>query len=254
MELDGRIRRRIEKISGLPFELFPDEGVRVRVSEARTNKPKNRLLAQRVIGKNGVLITGIPRVVEAVRECAESMTPWELFSPLGLAEMKRSLSPEDTAYLDETYSFEFALTETDKFHPVSSRYRVVPLRKKDIPPMQYNLRMAERRSFEVDDFIWAFACYHKDSAIPAKRLPEYGPQCASVAVILWQDDDVAGFGVGTEESLQGKGYALATVSAATQWILDQNAVAWYGAYANNTPSLRIARRLGFSLVYSSFVA
>lgn len=252
--MDYRICNRIEKVAGFPLQTFPDEGVCVRVSNARTDEPKNRLLAQRVTGHNGVLVTGIPRVVKAVSDCTESMTVWELFSPLGLAEIKRSLPPADAECLDETYSQNFFLIGNEEFRPVSSQHKVAVLRKKDIPSKQYDLRMGERRSSETGDFILAFACYHNEPNIPATWLPEWGPLCASVAVIIWKDDGVAEFGVGTEELLRGQGYAIAVVSAATQWILGQDAVAWYGSYSNNIPSLRIARRLGFSLVSQSFRA
>lgn len=100
MKLDYRIRERIENAAGLPLQIFPDEGVCVRVSDTRTDEPKNRLLAQRVAGQNGVLVTGIPRVVRAVSDCAESMTSWELLSPLGLAEIKQLLVPTDAECLD----------------------------------------------------------------------------------------------------------------------------------------------------------
>ncbi|OGO35564.1 MAG: hypothetical protein A2147_04595 [Chloroflexi bacterium RBG_16_57_8] len=63
MDMDPRIRSWIENAAGLPLQAIPDEGVCVRVSDARTDEPKNRLLAQRVIGKNGVLLTGIPRTM-----------------------------------------------------------------------------------------------------------------------------------------------------------------------------------------------
>ncbi len=114
--------------------------------------------------------------------------------------------------------------------------------------------MAERRSFERDDFTWAFTCYHEDPNVKPDRLGWFGPRCASIAIIIWVNDDIAGFGVGTEKALEGQGYALAAVSAATQWVLDQGAIAWYGAYSDNIPSLRIARRLGFSLFHSSLRA
>ena len=254
LKVDNRIRKRIENTAGLSYQTFPDEGVCARVSDARTDEPKNRLLAQRVAGQNGVLVTGIPRVVRAVSDCVESMTSWELFSPLGIAEIKRLLPLSDAECLDETYGFDFVLTEREKFRPVISRHEVVALRKKDIPSVQYDLRMGERRSSETDDFIWAFGCYHKDHEVPATWLPEFGPLCASIAVVIWEDDDIAGFGVGTEELLRGQGYGIAAVSADTQWVLEQKAIAWYGAYENNIPSLRIAKRLGFSLVYSSFKA
>jgi RimJ/RimL family protein N-acetyltransferase len=252
--MDDRIRKWIENIAGLPLQIFPDEGVRVRVSDARTDEPKNRLLALEVVGKNGVLVTGTPRIVKAVKDCAESMTGVELFSPLGLAEIKRLLPPADAESLDEAWGLNYFLSEREKFRPVISRHKVITLKKKDIPVGDEDLRMGERRSSETNDFIWAFACYHNNSNIPAVTVPEYSPNCASVAVVFWKGDDVAGFGVGTEEKLQGQGYGLAVVSAATQFVLEQGGVAWYGAYANNIPSLRIPRRLGYKLVYSSFGA
>lgn len=253
--MDYRIRKRIEKTSGFPFQMFPDDDVCVRVSDARTDEPKNRLLIERVIGKNGVLVTGIPRIVNTVKNFVESMTSWELFSPLGHAEIKRLLSPADAEYFDETYGFDFILTENKNFCPVKSQHKVIALMKKDIPTEQYDLRMAERRPSEIDDFIWAFACYHNKPYMTATELASFGSNCASIAVVIWEgDEDIAGFGVWTEELLRGQGYALAVVSVATQWILEQGAIAWYGAYSNNIPSLRIARRLGFSLVYQSFRA
>ncbi len=64
--MDSKIRGWVENAAGVPLRLFPDEGVRLRVSDARRDVPKNRLLAQRVTGKNRVLVTAIPRIVEAV--------------------------------------------------------------------------------------------------------------------------------------------------------------------------------------------
>jgi len=252
--MNDRIAKWIESAAGLPFREFPQDGVLVHVSGTRTDEPKNRLLAQRMTEKNGVLITGIPRVVEAIKECAESMTGWELFSPFGLAEIKRALPPEDAKHLDKTYGFDFFLTDRENFHAVKPRHKVIPLHKIDIPCGAEKLRMGERRSTEKDDFTWAFACYHSDPNVPATVLPEYGRRCASVAAIIWRSDGLAGFGVVTEEALRGQGYALDVVSVGTQFILDQGGVAWYGAYADNIPSLRIPQRLGYSLVYSSFRA
>ncbi|MFA5308500.1 MAG: hypothetical protein WC370_03320 [Dehalococcoidales bacterium] len=224
------------------------------MSGARTDKPKNRLLVQRITGNSGILVTGIPRIVTAVKDCAESLTDRELFSPFGLAAIKRALPSADAASLDEMYGLDYFLTEREKFRPVKPRHDVAALKKKDIPAGDYALRLGERRSSETGDFTWAFACYHNDPTVPAALLPEYGPRCASVAVIFWRGDDVAGFGVATEGPLRGQGYALDVVAAGTLFILDQGGIAWYGAYANNIPSLRIAGRLGFSPVHSSFSA
>ncbi|HEY91359.1 MAG TPA: GNAT family N-acetyltransferase [Dehalococcoidia bacterium] len=255
MKPDCRACRQIEKDAGFSLQTFPDEGVCVRVSDMRTDEPKNRLFVQQVTGKNGVLVTGIPRIVSAASDCAQSMTDRELFSPLGLAEMKRVLPPADAAYLDSTYALDFVLTRHERFHAAWLDYRAVALGRKDIPTEQHDLRMAERRPSETDDFTWAFACYHDEPDVPAKRLAQFGFRCASIAVMMWNgSEDIAVLGVETEEALRGQGYGLAAVSAATQWILEQGAVAWYGAYTDNIASLRIARRLGFSPVCQSFRA
>jgi RimJ/RimL family protein N-acetyltransferase len=66
--------------------------------------------------------------------------------------------------------------------------------------------------------------------------------------VIWKEGPVASYGVGTDPACRSRGYGLTVVSAATRWILDQDQIAVYGAYANNIPSLRIARRLGFAFV------
>lgn len=253
--MDYRIRKRIEDGAGFSLETFPNEGVCIRVSDVHTDEPKNRLQSQQVAGKNGVLITGIPRIVRAVSDCVQSMTSWELFSSLGIEEIKRVLAPADAEYLDETYGLDFILAEHERFRPAGLEHKVVTFGKEAIPSEQYDQRMAERRSSETDDFVWAFACYHDDPSVPTNDLAPYGPRCASIAVVMWNGgEDIATLGVKTEEALQGQGYGLAVVSAATQWILNQGAVALYGVYADNIPSLRIARRLGFSVISRQFGA
>jgi len=253
--MDYRVQKRLENTAGVPLQTFPDEGVLVCESAARTDEPKNRVLVQRVDSKNGVLVTGIPRIAKVVAACAQSMTSWELFSPLGLAEMRRALSQADAEHLDQTYGFDFVLAEHERFRPARPQHKAIALTRKDIPFEQFTLRMAERRPSETDDFTWAFACYHDDPSVPATELAPFGPCCASIAIVIWKgSEDIATYGVGTEEALQGQGYGLAAVSAATQFILDQGAVAWYEAYADNIRSLRIARRLGFSLACQTFGA
>lgn len=251
--MDDRIRRRIKEATGLPSEAFPDQGVKVSVSSARTDRPKNRLLVQRLTGKNGILVTGIPRVLQDISGCVGTMTGWELFSPLGIAEVRRRLSPDDARSLDEAYGLDFYIAKREEFRPFESQHEVVALSRKDVPRSQYDLRLSERRSFETGDFVWAFACFDQEP-FAAKSLSLFGARCASIAIIIWENDGLAGFGVETEESLRGKGYALAVVSEATKWVLGQDAMPWYGAHSTNIPSLRIARRLGFSLCSSSFRA
>jgi len=183
------------------------------------------------------------------------MTPWEIFSPLGAAEIKRMLGNKaeilDRFYI---YGFDYILTNSRDFHPAETQHTPVALTKKDIPPEQFDLRMSERRQPVSEDFIWAFACYHSDPDVTATELAAFGLRCASIAIIIWKPGPVATYGVWTEEACRGQGYGLAAVSAATKWILEQGAAALYGAYANNIPSLRIARRLGFALVHQEMGA
>jgi RimJ/RimL family protein N-acetyltransferase len=255
MDIDLRIIQRIERTSGLPFGEFPEQGVLLRCSEARTDESKNRLLVERVTGKDGVLVTGIPNIIDSIKDSVESMTDRELFSPLGIAELSRLLSPGDVESLDKTYYYSYAIVNREEFKPVELRHAVKELKKRDLPPEQYELRLGERRTFEKDDFTWAFACYDDSPGFKATELAVFGKNCAAISVVFWEDkDDIAGFGVYTEEPFRGQGYALDTVSAATRWVLDQGGIVWYGVFADNIPSIRIARHLGYSLVYQSFGA
>jgi RimJ/RimL family protein N-acetyltransferase len=254
VHLEGRIQRYIESKAGLPLRAFPQEGVCIRESPARRDEPANRLLIQRVTGREGVLVTAIPRVISWVTPALRSMTPPELFSPLGRAEIGRALGKDDAESLAPAFVFDYALTKVSDFRPARTPHLAKALTKKDIPPEQFDLRMSERREPLAADFIWAFACYHSDPDMPAQHLAAFGPRCASIAIVIWKPGPVATFGVGTEVACRGRGYGLAAVSAATRWILDQGAVALYGAYADNIPSLRIARRLGFSLVHQEMGA
>ena len=112
--------------------------------------------------------------------------------------------------------------------------------------------MGERRPSETDDFVWAFACDLDDPEYRAgAELSPFGPQCAAIAILIWAPGPVATYGVGADSGCRGRGYGLAAASAATAWILEQGEAPVYAAYANNIPSLRIARRLGFTLLQQS---
>lgn len=248
INMDTRIVARLEREAGLPIEAFPTKGIAIVESPKRTDKQGNRLLIQRIAERDGVLITAIPSIIEAISSVVETLFLWEIFSPIGVAELRRALPSDDVGEGYET-GFDYVLTDHNRFRPAVTQHTPIPLTEKDIPPKQYELRMSERRQPVANDFVWAFACYHNDSDAVATDLTLFGPRCASIAVIMWgEDHDIATIGVRTEEAYRGQGYGLAVVSAVTQWILDQGAVAWYGAFADNIPSLRIARRLGFALL------
>lgn len=252
--MDDRVRRYLEGKAGVSLSASPIDGITVRESPKRTDERGNRVVAQRVAGWNGVLVTVGPGSVDAITHAVRQMTSCEIFSPLGRAELCRALGlsdePPPQYYL---YGFNYVLTSIEGFCPAQTTLTATPLRKKDIPREQFEMRMSERRQPPAEDFIWAFACYRDDPTFRATELAPFGAQCASIAIAIWKDGPVATYGVGTEESCRGQGFGLAAVSATTKWILEQGEVAVYGAYANNIPSLRIARRLGFTFLQQEMV-
>ena len=249
--MDSRICLFLDKELGFPLVSFPTDGIELRESPKRSDDPRNRLRIVRI--GNAAVVTAIPRILEAVTPAICSMSIWELFSPLGEAELARALGPDDGESL--CHAFEYILSDPQRFRPAVTPHEPVALTKKDIPPEQFEDRMSERRQPVADDFVWAFACYHDDSDAKATELAPFGPRCASIAIVIWNEGpDIATYGLGTEAAYQGRRYALATVSAATQYILDQGTVAHYEAFTSNIPSLRIPRRLGFSLVWQEIKA
>jgi len=252
-DLDDDIRSYLEGEVGFALATFPRAGVEVRESPKRSDKRDNRLCIVQI--GSSALATGIPRVVAAISPVIRSLTVEELFSPLGLAELRRAMAPEDAESL--AHGLDYVLTDMREFRPVETPHNVVALTKKDIPAEQFELRMSERRppaEAQQQDFVWAFACYHDDEDAEATELAPFGARCASIAIVIWKTEELAGYGLGTEEAYRGRGYALAAVSAATRFILEQGAAATYGAYTTNIPSLRIPRRLGFTYAWRTIWA
>ena len=247
--MDHRVRRYLESEAGISLTGLPDNEVCVHESPKRTGERGNRVVVQRIAGRNGLLVTVASGSVDAITRAVRQMTPSEILSPLGRAELCRALGlidePPPQYYL---YGFNYVLTTLEDFYPAQTRHTATPLRKKDIPQEQFEMRMSERRQPPAEDFIWAFACYRDDPTFRATELALFGAQCASIAIAIWKDGPVAEYAVGTEESCRGQGFGLAAVSATTKWVLEQGEVAVYRAYANNIPSLRIARRLGFAFL------
>jgi RimJ/RimL family protein N-acetyltransferase len=250
--VQDQVRQNLEGEWGFSLESVLPGRISVRESPNRTDEPWNRLVIQHLAERDAVVVSGTPSIIAAIRPTVLSMTSWELLSPLGIAELRRLLRPmgvESFSHGHDCPLFEYALTNQDGFRPIHAPHAVTPLRKKDIPPGQLDLRMSERRPSEAEEFTWAFACYQSDREGRAVELVDFGPGCASVAILIWNwkrgCPDSAGYGVYTEEFCRGRGYATAVVSAATRWILEQGGVAWYEAHATNVASLMIARRLGF---------
>jgi len=146
----------------------------------------------------------------------------------------------------DLHVFRYIANSIDNFCPAQTVHKATPLWKKDIPPAQFELRMSERRQPTAEDFIWAYACISDDPSFQAVELAQFGAKHASIAIAMWKEGPVADLAVETDKSCQRMGYGLTAVSAITKWILKQGEIAVYGAHAGNVPSLRIARRLGFT--------
>lgn len=248
--MDHRLRRYLESESGVPLDVLGGGKLVVRESRKRTEERGNRVQIERFAGLDGLLATVLPGHVPRIESVLAGLSPAELFSPLGYAELRRALDFDDEPSPDYYfYGYSYALTSLEELRSASGQHLVRALGKEDIPGEQLALRMKERHPAEQDDFIWAFACDRDDAEYhTGAELAPFGSHCASIAIVIWREGPVGCFGVGTDEACRKQGYGLAVVSAATEWILKQGEVAIYSAYANNIPSLRIARRLGFTFL------
>ena len=246
--MDDRVQKFLESEAGVSLDVLPIEGNLVLESSNLTDDRGNCLAARRFVGSNGVLVTVGPGRADALTHAVRRMTPGEIFSPLGRAELCRALNVSDEPPRYYLYGFRYVLTSLDDFCSAQTTHTATPLGKGDIPEEQLEMRMSQRREQLTEDYVWAFACHRDDPAFEATNLAPFGAQCAAVAVAMWKDGPVADIGIETDESCRGRGFGLAAASATTKWILEQDEVAVYGAYYNNIPSLRIARRLGFNFL------
>ncbi len=249
--LDNTIRRLLQEELGFSLETFPEKGVHVCTSLKRSDQRWNRVKAVRI--GDAAVVTCLPSLLDTITLAIQSMTIWELFSPLGEAELRRALGSEVGKEL--FHGLEYVLSDRSSFRPARTPHTAGALGKDDIPSSQRELRMSERRRPVSDDFLWAFACYLDGENVSASDLAEFGRQCVSIAIVIWNEGHgIATYGLGTHEDYRGQQYALATMTAATEYILRQGGVAHYEAAVTNIPSLRIPRRLGFSFAWEEMRA
>lgn len=232
--MDDRVRLFLEKDSGFALTSFPTHSLEIRQSAARTDEPGNRMKIYRL--GNAALATGIPRAVSAVEPVIQSLDILELFSPVGLAELRRALGPEDAESLSN--GFDYTMTNRTS------------LRLPNLSPMPEQLPELSDESPGQAELL---APMPRQKAVGAFAICRDGRK-ASTSGIVWRCPGFVEIVVSTEEPYRGRGYALAVVAAAAQWILERGAVAHYGAITTNVPSLRIARRLGFTLTWQTIGA
>ena len=214
------------------------------MSPRRTDGPGNRLLAHRVADRNGALVTGIPRAVNALTPVLGGMSTTELFSPLGIAEIRRALPEQDGESLLQDGGLDYTIDVPENFRPAATGHEPQPLTAKDIPSAtrDFGLRMSEADASPPEGRVWAFTCCD-------------GGERVSIAVIRWEAEPIGTIAIaGTKPKYRQKGYGRAVVSAATEYILHQGHVASYGTVRGNLPALRMIRPLGYRLAYETLYA
>ena len=206
----------IELALGFSPRSFPHRAIELRETPVRADTPGNRMMIRRI--GSAALATGIPRVLAAIAPVVTTMTLSELFSPLGELELRRALGLQEADKLGRT--FHYTIIGRQEFRPWPAAEKVVCLLPKDF----------KVGPSDVD----AFAVMEGSERIALTSIRSKVPNYIYV-------------GVATAKEHRGRGHGLAVVSATTDWILSQGAVAHYNANLGNTASLRLARRLGYIL-------
>jgi ribosomal protein S18 acetylase RimI-like enzyme len=242
--MDSRLREHLEWALGLPLDSFPPAGTRIRVSPNRTDAPRQRLCIHRLPGRDAALASGIRRVVDRLAPILEQMQPAEVFSPYGIAEIRRALGADDAGSLLAEPGLDYAITDRGAFRPATGAHEVVQLTARDIPATRkhFGLKMSDGDASPPEGVAWAFVSRERGEP-------------ASIAVIRWYEHALASISIaGTKEAYRGRGHGRAVVSAATDYILRQGRVATYGTVQSNVAAVRMIRPLGYRLAYETIYA
>ena len=235
--MDARIRFYLERKFELSLRDFPSEGIEIRESTIHRDAPWKRMSIVR-IGQS-VLATGIPRVVQAIRPVIQDMSVWELFHSTGASELQRALNPSDAATLRE--GFHYTIKKEQYLRRQALSEMVVKVLESNSPTHAARFKAGSQSTSSGPYFQPAFAIFQEDKEV-------------ALSGIHWISPHLVEIGVETNKAHQHKGYGLALVAAATEWILDQGAVVYYRAFPSNIGSVRIARKLGFELTWQNVYA
>lgn len=207
----------IEKDLGFTFDTFPDQGIDIRVSPVREDREGAAML----IVRNGqsTLATGTPRVVSIITPVLQKMDIWTLFSPYGRTELERGLESEQIKVRGG--SFHHALTADHYCQPEPILEPVVKLVRDPDP----DASLFDRKMFD------AFAVYKNSEQV-------------ALAQVRWKTPDLIEIAVDTHKDYRKRGYGLAVVCKAAEWIFEQGAVVHYPVMPGNIASMRIIRKLG----------
>lgn len=113
-------------------------------------------------------------------------------------------------------------------------------------PAEIELRIADRS----DDFSLFDDEAMEDLYEAVRREPMSvvadGPRVLSAAYVAWRSEGYGDVSVDTVASARGRGYAAHAAQAVIRAIESEGLRPVWGALENNVPSLRLARRLGFT--------
>jgi GNAT superfamily N-acetyltransferase len=237
MTMDAEIQFYLERKFGLSFNDFPSEGIEIGESTKHRDTPWKRMSIVRI--GHGVLATGIARVIRAIEPVIKDMSVWELFHSTGVAELQRTLSPSDAETLRE--GFHYSIKKKQYIRRQALSEAVTKVLESDSPLDNTEFNSGSQRTPSNQYFQPAFAIYEEDKEVASSG-------------IHWLSSHLVEIGVETSKAYQKKGYGLLVVASATEWILGQGAVVYYRAYPSNIGSVRIARKMGFKLIWQNIYA
>ena len=174
--------------------------------------------------------TAIPRVLRAIAPIVDQLDIWELFSPFGLSELSRALSGQGIK------------ARGGGFHYVALPIQPRSLEDPGVETVaMLDAQMTPRSELFDKQWFDAFAVIREG-------------QQASLSRIRWKTRDFIEIAVETHEAYRGRGLGTAVVAAATEWIHSRGCAAHYPVLPSNLPSVRIARRLGFTVAWQEIYA
>jgi GNAT superfamily N-acetyltransferase len=212
--MEYRIIQSIETWLGCAIDDKSNGKIHLLSTSSRTDAPYNRLVINRIVGKNVVIATCIPRLVDKLTPLLDSITEWELFSEYGLALLRNHMSSEDAQYLGQGLSY--AKIQTDNF-------------------LEECLDFVVRKTNE-NGLVVGFVYVLDDIEV------------SSVELSRRDSSDTIFINVETKKDYRGKGFGTCVVKVATDWLLTNGFVPRYGAGVSNTASLSIARKLQYNLI------
>jgi len=162
-----------------------------------------------------------------------------VFHSTGVEELRQALFTADAETLRE--GFHYTLKRENYTPPEKHSIAPAMILDEENPGTADVSPATDGQSFMGQYFIPAFGIYWGGGRVAAAGIHRIFP-------------DLIEIGVETREAHQKKGYGLAVVAAAAEWVLAQGALPYYRAFPTNIGSVKIARRLGFRLTWQNIYA